>query len=185
MNNILYWPGMRSIPEELCFLKKRIKENGNFKIITMPEKYDFGPLPYKADTPISSFIEHQTYSHWWIGLSLGASVAYIISSLASKNKKPKRLTLINMFHNRKELSIQKKFSLDSQWDLRPINYKIAKDIKIDLVISEYDKKINPIFGLKMLNRLTSNNVNLFKIKTDHVLSSKTLQEELANKLIRS
>ena len=73
---------------------------------------------------------------WWIGISLGASVLWTLSSLVESRSI--RLTVINPFADRERLSREKGFNLRGQWNFKPIDFQSVAE-HIDVVVSIYEK----------------------------------------------
>lgn len=174
---------MRREPKELLDLRNTLSNINNHKTSVLKSRYDLGSMPPCKESPVINEIETGKMYKWWIGLSLGAAVAYVSACAVSLNKRPSRLTLINTFHNRLELSKEMKFSIDNQWPLIPQDFTLDHNIQIDLVISDEDKKIPSKYGLMMLNQMSNNNVNIIKIKSDHQISSPVYQVKLAEVLL--
>lgn len=180
---ILFWPGIHRKQDELLYLRNILSELNNNQVNIMQSKYDLGSMPSSKESVFINEIEREPTYKWWIGLSLGAAVAYVSACTVSLDKRPSRLTLINTFHDRLKLSKRMKFSMDKQWPLIPQNSALDSNIHVDLVISDEDKKMPPEFGLKMLESLSTNNVKLIKIKADHQISSPEYQVKLATVLL--
>ena len=182
-SRILYWPGMHRNSEELLDTLETVTKQSKSSLHWLKEPYDIGVLPNNRASDIHRFIEKETTFNWWIGLSLGAAVAFIVAASVSKSKRPKRITLINIFHDRKDLAKHKSFSLDDQWPLRPLDFIINSEIKVDLVVSKKDEKIPPSYSLNMMAVLNKYQINLIELDADHQISSLSTQKCLAKLLL--
>ena len=136
------------------------------------------PLPYDAGVlspkPFEEWLNNnQTAPSWWIGLSLGASLAWYYAAMIQKEFQPKRLTLVNPFSNRRALAQLKGFSMDNQWDLNLENINIPDSIDVSAVISTNDTKIPLCCKQQLLDKIPKSS-NYF-IDADHGLSEKSAQ----------
>ncbi|MDR1250458.1 MAG: hypothetical protein LBK63_14310 [Treponema sp.] len=174
---ILYWPGMGKNNSVLSHFLSCI-ENMGTTITFFPLEYDKGEKPFYSGSLWFSWLEKNFYD-WWIGISLGASLAYMMASLCEEDIKPNRLTLINPFQSRHELSNEKGFSLENQWDFSPMSKELT--IKnIDMVISINDEKIPIHHGIKLLNHITCTHKTLIIVDDYHCIENPSTQEDLAN-----
>jgi hypothetical protein len=150
----------------------------------MEDSYDVGSQPDSSHCNIHRYLGNLSSSSydWWIGLSLGAAVAHICSVSIIPELRPKRLTLINTFGDRKKLAETKGFSIDNQWPLVPQNFPFDSDIQIDVVVSLQDTHIPPSMGLQMENYVQNPNVNFIALNSDHNISSSSKQKDLAFRL---
>jgi len=184
-NNLLYWPGMRVNPGELGTLFSHMRSSG-FVVQIVSAPYDIGPMP--AD---SASLAHQEIMHsdtpvggWWIGLSLGAAVAHIVCSTICRERRPRRLTLINPFADRAELSIIRGFDLGNQWRLRPEKYSVPAGISVDLILSSRDERIPPDHGLRLQSLWEDQRSRVVWTDSDHVISDSSEQQRLAELLLQ-
>ncbi len=120
---------------------------------------------------------------WWIGLSLGAAVAHIVAATIPVRSRPRRLTLINPFADRIELSRQRGFSLKDQWPLRPVEPFAAQCMKVDLVLSRFDERIPWSHGVRLQECYRATDVRLLSLEADHALTTPAIQVDLANWLL--
>jgi hypothetical protein len=174
--DILFWPGRGQNPNILSHLLSFFRQNG-YCVVSIPFDYDSGEVPFKKDSDWCKWLQSNKYN-WWIGISLGASLAYTMLSLSEETIQPKRITLINPFSSRKQLSIEKKFSLENQWDFSPTEYELVVN-SIDMVISLFDEKIPIYHGISLLNHTRSQHKKLIFIHDYHEVKDSTAQTELA------
>jgi hypothetical protein len=173
-NKILYWPGRGQNLDILKDFRKELETQG-FKIECININYDEGVLhPYTWKQVV------QNESNWWIGISLGASLLYYSMQFAGKIK-PNRITLINPFSSREELSKERKFSLENQWNFAPIDYMEKVD-NLDMVLSINDTKIPMYHGVKILNNTICENKQIIFINESHTIDNGDAQNELARVL---
>ena len=184
-NSILYWPGMRYNPGELEMFFSHMRSKG-FVVRIVKAPYDVGPLP-----AYSSSLAHQEVLHsdtpaggWWIGLSLGAAVAHIVCSTVFSEKRPRRLTLINPFADRVELSIVRGFALGDQWRIRPEKYRVPPGISVDLILSLRDERIPLEQGLRLQSLWSDPRSRVVWTDSDHIISDFTEQQRLAKLLLQ-
>ena len=148
-------------------------------------KHDFAFIDFTYDegefNPKHYNCVRNNTSEWWIGISLGASVLYYLYNFAEI--KPKRITIINPFSDRKQLSIEKGFNISEQWNFAPKCMEI-KVKHIDLVTSIYDKSIPMYHGIELLNKAEADTKNMIFVDADHQISNIEAQKELANCLHR-
>lgn len=182
--SILYWQGRGRNPLELINFNKTLKHHG-FSTQIMPLDYDIGLMPNNPESRIYQWIHCQikTTQDWWIGLSLGASVAYILASSAMTGSIPQRITLINPFANREKLAKEKNFSLNQQWVINPINHRLCVPI-VDIVLSVNDNRIPIKHGQALLPMITAKELRVIMLDADHTISDSTAQLDLANVLLR-
>jgi hypothetical protein len=102
---LLYWPGRRRRPDELSTLLHRLLASG-WQPTRIELVYDMGPPPPDPGFPLPREIDdsHTQSRRWWLGLNLGAAVAFILSSHVKPGQRPQRLTLINPFADRGRLA---------------------------------------------------------------------------------
>ena len=174
-NKILYWPGMGQDLEILKHFRNELTLQG-YSIDTVKIKYDQNELNPKNWNEIKN-----NQADWWIGISLGASLLYYSLNFINENNKPLRISIINPFSSRKQLSIERKFDLKNQWDFSPINVNCDVN-EIDLITSLYDSKIPMYHGIELLNNAISVNKNLIFVKEDHTINNIEAQKELAKVL---
>ncbi|XME04042.1 hypothetical protein QYZ88_007655 [Lachnospiraceae bacterium C1.1] len=168
--NVLYAPGLRQDYVILNAFREQLKSWGYiFNYIDfIYDEGDFTPQFYNCIT--------DNTSEWWIGISLGASVLYYLYNFAAV--KPIRITIINPFSDRKQLSIEKGFDLSNQWNFAPKSAEI--NVKhIDLVTSVYDKSISMYHGIELLNKAKADTKNVIFVDADHRVSCIKVQKELA------
>lgn len=173
---ILFWPG---IGKDLNVLKEFVEElklDGN-EIEYFKEDYDVGEMnPSSWNQVINNDCD------WWIGISLGASLLYYAYSYVPIKKRPTRITLINPFYSRRILSYEKKFNINEYWEFNPIDKK-NKIKHCELLISIFDKNINPYHGLTLSTSINSNNKNLMLVNSDHTLKLNNVQRKVADILL--
>lgn len=182
--SILYWQGRSRNHLELSEFHQVLRNHG-FKKGVMPIEYDIGPPPNEPDSKIYKWIHYQSTSHcssWWIGISLGASIAYVLASSAKKDLLPRRITLINPFSNRIQLAREKGFSLNQQWPLMPINFPLQVPY-VDIILSKNDDKIPNVHGQSLIPMILAERICLVFIDADHTISDRKTQAEIANFLL--
>ena len=168
---VLYAPGLGQDYKILQGFRDQLESLGyDFAYIDFP--YDEGDLDPKRYNCITD-----NTSEWWIGISLGASVLYYMYNFAEV--KPKRITIINPFSDRKQLSSERGFDISDQWNFAPKSMEI-KVKHIDLVTSVYDKSISMYHGIELLNKAEADTKNVIFVDADHQVSSIKAQKELAN-----
>lgn len=171
MGKILFWPGVGKSPGVLrVFLEELALSH---EVCVFPFEYDCGEIPFCRDSLWYRWLEQNNFS-WWCGLSLGASLALVMSSLCP----PERLTMINPFSSRKILSREKGFPLAAQWDFSPDEY-FAEVKTAEAVLSVYDEKIPIWHGVKLLNHVRANSKRLIFIDGNHCIDDICAQTELA------
>ncbi len=180
----MYWPGIHRLPEELnqCFAE--LQKIG-FRVTWMNVPYDKGLTPDQPSSQIQYYIMNQKSAvfSWWIGLSLGASVAYIVAATIPVQYQPKRLTLINAFADREKLAQEKGFSLNGQWVIFPSKYTLPSSVEVDFIISKQDDKIPKSQSNSLREVLISNQVRIIELDTDHAINNIEQQQILAKQLV--
>lgn len=148
--------------------------------------YDVGLSPEDPGSDIQQWVNdaHRAEAHWWIGLSLGAAVAHIAACSVPEPRRPMRLTLINPFADRVDLSRQVGFSLGEQWRLSPIAFRSPGGIQVDLIISTHDERITPDHGHQLLTCYPAGDVVVLELEADHSISDRDQQRMLASLLMR-
>ena len=181
---IWYWPGIRRSANELHTLFGVLRD-AEFTIDCVTEDYDIGLMPDNAGSGVQQWVNDpkRTVSHWWIGLSLGAAVAHIAVCTAPQSHRPKRLTLINPFADRMELSRHLGFSMIDQWRLKPIDFHSPGGILVDLIISRFDERIPPEHGHRLKECYSAGDVAVIELDADHALSEESQQRRLASLLL--
>ena len=181
---ILYWPGIGRSPLELFDFYRSMEDNG-YSIAIMPYEYDVGEKPHNPESFIYQWANNQsnTGADWWIGLSLGASVAYLVASAISAESIPKRITLINPFADRAQLAWEKGFSLVGQWLLSPLNHSLYVPI-VDIVLSLNDDRIPIEHGKQLLSMITATELRVIMLNADHAVSCCSAHLYLADMLLR-
>ena len=181
---ILYWPGIGRSPLELFDFYRSMEDNG-YSIAIMPYEYDVGEKPHNPESFIYQWANNQsnTGADWWIGLSLGASVAYLVASAISAESIPKRITLINPFADRAQLAWEKGFSLVGQWLLSPLNHSLYVPI-VDIVLSLNDDRIPIEHGKQLLSMITATELRVIMLNADHAVSCCSALLYLADMLLR-
>jgi hypothetical protein len=148
----------------------------------VPFDYDAGVMPFCKNSDWCNWLEENTFE-WWVGISLGASLAYTMAAIVNEKRSPVRITAINPFSSREKLSEEKDFSLQGQWNFSPISYDL-KVHSIDMVISLYDEKIPIYHGISLLNHTVSSNKNLLFVNDSHQIPNNMAQAELAKILLK-
>lgn len=174
-NRILYWPGRGQDLKVLKYFRNELLQNG-FLIDVIDVEYDIGEL-----NPLNWAKVKENNCDWWIGISLGASLLYYALNYVDDLCKPTRITLINPFCSRKNLSNEIGFDLTNQWDFSPIENTVNVD-QIELVSSVFDVKIPMYHGINLLNKTISSNKKLIFIDEKHTIDLKEAQIELAQLL---
>lgn len=173
---ILYWPGIGKDLKVLdSFLAELKIKNYDIKIFN--EEYDIGELnPSTWEQVVNNECD------WWIGISLGASLLYYAYAFVPDEKKPSRITLINPFYSRNILANEKGFDITKFWDFSPIDMKCF--IKhCELIVSRYDKNINPYHSLVLSSSINSDNAYVILVNSDHTLKLNDVEKEVADLLI--
>jgi hypothetical protein len=182
--SILYWQGRSRNESELSHFHQELKLRG-YSTEIMPIDYDTGLPPNNPKSSIYEWTYRQTNRtyDWWIGLSLGASVAYMVASSYATCSNPKRLTLINPFSNREKLAREKKFSLNGQWVINPINHQLHVSV-VDIVLSVNDNRIPIEHGKSLLPMIVAKKIRVILLDADHAISDATAQSDLASFLLQ-
>ena len=177
---------MKRDPQELSTLLAHLTTCG-ITVRTVSAPYDTGPLPSEPASHAHQEVMHSDTepSNWWIGLSLGAAVAHIVCSTVCAEKRPTRLTLINPFADRIELSKIRQFALDDQWPLRPDKYPLPPGTVADLVLSSRDERIPPEQGLSLHALWGAQRSRVVWADSDHVISDSDEQRRLAESLLNT
>ncbi len=184
LKHVWYWPGIRRSPAELDVFFAVLRDAG-FTVDTVGATYDKGLLPDNADSGIQQFVNdpNRMVCNWWIGLSLGAAVAHIAACTAPAHRRPKRLTLINPFADRMELSQHLAFTMDGQWRLKPIDFHSPGGILVDLVLSLCDERIPSEHGFRLLDCYPAGDVDLIPLDSNHAVADESQQRLLASLLM--
>lgn len=170
---VLYWPGRGQNLDILSALRRSLEARGA-EIECVSFRYDCGPLSPWTWTEV-----RDNHAEWWIGLSLGASLACY--SLPFATRRPKRLTLINPFFSREQLSFEKHFSLDGQWKFSLSGNN--EPVDLDLVVSMNDDKIPLHHSSDILKHNSFNSVSLITVDSNHTIDDRLAQRELASVLL--
>lgn len=172
-NKVLYWPGRGQNLDILSDFRRSLEACGA-EIECIGFSYDCGPLSPQTWTEV-----RDNHAEWWIGLSLGASLACY--SLLFASVKPKRLTLINPFFSREQLSSEKHFSLDGQWkfSLNGIN----EFVDLEIVVSIHDDKIPLHHSFDILRQNSFSNAKMIFVDDNHTIDDSLAQRELASVLL--
>lgn len=172
---ILYWPGRGQCLDILSNFRKELEEKGfEFEYINIQyDKSTLNPTNWKQ--------VKQNDAEWWIGISLGASLAYYSMKFAGENK-AKRITLINPFSSREVLSKERNFDLSNSWNFAPIDCKGEID-SLDMVLSINDSKIPMYHGIKLLNNTICKDKNIIFVNENHTIDNPKAQIELARVLM--
>lgn len=183
---MLYWPGMRRQAGELASLFAQMRRSG-FVVQKVSAPYDVGPLPSEPTSHAHHEVMHldTPASNWWIGLSLGAAVAHIVCSTICGEKRPARLTLINPFADRMELSQIRGFDLGDQWRLCPDRHGLPPGTIVDLVLSSRDEHVPPEQGLRLHALWGNQRSRVVWADSDHAISDSTEQCRVAELLLQS
>jgi pimeloyl-ACP methyl ester carboxylesterase len=182
--SVLYWPGIRRSEAELHTLFEILRD-AEFTVDCVGSIYDIGLLPDNAESDIQQWINDpkNPTSDWWIGLSLGAAVAHIVACTTPESRRPKRLTLINPFADRLELSLQLGFSMSGQWRLKPIEFHSPGGIIVDLIISTRDERIPPDHGQQFKDCYSAVDIAVVELDADHTISKESQQRQLGALLL--
>jgi hypothetical protein len=180
LRSILFWPGREKDPRVLSHFLS-VLNNNDCSIATIPFEYDIGIPPFNTNSEWQTWFLENNFT-WWIGISLGASLAYTLASLLNETQKPERLTLINPFASREILAKEKGFSISGQWNFSPIDYDLNMKY-IEMVISVFDKRIPIYHGVSLLNKVTSSGKRLIFINDNHQIQNNKVQKELAELLL--
>ena len=176
-DSILYAPGRGNDMSVLSDFREELFRSGK-SLRTIPFLYDKGSFnPRKLLSLVPS------HYPWWIGISLGASLLWMLASYSDCACRPQRLTLINPFADRARLSSERGFSLEGQWNFAPINHKLCLQ-HIDIVLSVHDEAISAAHGLELLMAVKACVKELIIIDGDHRITNTATQRELARLLIR-
>lgn len=169
---------------ELDCLLNSLQDAG-FAIERMEVEYDSGPPPQDASSEIQRWIRGTPYGvpRWWIGLSLGAAVAYVVACTLPECCKPRRLTLINPFANRRELSKQAGFDMGTQWEINPSEFACPPQLRVDLVNSRFDERIPSQHSHRLGTCLAGVDVRMIELNADHRISDEAQQLLLAQVLL--
>jgi len=183
-STVLYWPGIRRDSKELSVFFEQLTCNG-YEVQIVPPLYDVGMPPEFAENAIKCWLHDSANnkSNWWVGLSLGASIAHVVAATIHQSLCPQRLTLINPFSDRVELSHEKGFSLQGQWCFVP--HQFRNDFSCaDIVLSKDDQHVSNHHGRRMLSCYASNNVRLLELSgVSHDLADGQKQSELVDALL--
>ena len=146
-------------------------------------KIDILNMPYDTDDLQEKISVHPHIKYdWWIGISLGASILCYMTDFVPENVLPCRITAINPFFDRRELSLEKGFSLENQWDFSLDKVKTSIEI-FDVVISMKDKSIPMHHGIQLLNSFNAAKKRLITVEADHQITNRKAQTELAALLL--
>lgn len=171
--HILYAPGRGYDLSVLNVFRNELSKRG-YIIHLLPTAYDEG---YFNQTDLLNRIPIECT--WWIGISLGASVLWTLSSLVESRSI--RLTVINPFADRERLSREKGFNLRGQWNFKPIDYQSVAE-HIDVVVSIYDEAIGARHSLELLSSAQPEVKKLILVKSDHQINNLEAQIELVKLL---
>lgn len=183
--NLLYWPGMRRRQSDLAVLLEGIQNSG-WAISTVVTPYDTGPPP---SSPLSTMLTDTAVvsgCSWWLGLSLGASVAFAVLPQVSPKRQPNRLTMINPFMDRQLLAQQRGFDMSSQWRISLNVQLLPPRLQLDIVVSDDDDRVPPNHGVSLhreAGTVLCSKPNLIRVPGSHVLEGNDLQRRLASELL--
>lgn len=180
---VLYWPGLKRNPSELEHLWPLLKA-ASVKARWLEPDYDVGPIPGEPDSPVIQWLNKQTAYSWWIGLSLGASVAHISAATVAPIRRPCRLTLINPIADRIALSYQNGFSLDQRWRIIPHTIIVPGIAVVDIVVSKFDERVPPEHGRSMLACYPDSRVRFIELESGHTVDEYSVQRDLSGLLLR-
>ncbi len=179
--NILFFPGIHRRDDELKTFFTLAKRYKHISYSVYPLPYDTGNLTIK---PFEEWLNsNQTIPSWWIGLSLGACLAWYSASTIQEDLLPKRLTIVNPFSNRRALAQLRGFSMDNQWDLNLENANIPASVNVSAIISLHDAKIPLCCKRALLNKMPIR--SQFFIDADHSLSENFAQHSMFNYLLNN
>ena len=177
---ILFFPGIHRLEDELKYFFTLTKQR-HISHSIYPLPYDEGILSSK---PFEEWLnKNQAVPSWWIGLSLGASLAWYFAATIQKDFQPQYLTLVNPFSNRRELAQLKGFSMDNQWDLNLENVNIPSSVNVSAVISVNDAKIPLCCKQQLLDKIPKS--SQYFIDADHSLSDASAQRSMFNWLFNN
>lgn len=174
---LLFWPGRGKQLNILIDFIAMIKKSHD--VCIFPFEYDTGEIPFYHNAQWCKWLLNNRFD-WWCGISLGASLSYVMSSLCI-GAIPERLTMINPFNSRGILAKEKNFSLENQWDFSLSDYMVEVN-NIDMVLSVYDEKIPIYHGVSILNKTTANSKVLYFVNDNHRIENQEAQIELARLL---
>jgi hypothetical protein len=174
--------GTRPRPSCFEYFLSIFRDNGiDIEVISFC--YDTGSPPFSLDSEWTVWLKKHPVS-WWIGMSLGASLAWVFASLLDDSIKPRRLTLINPFASRKQLAEEQGFSLNEQWDFAPLESKLTVS-RAEIVVSIFDEKLPIQHGIRLLNKIEADIKRVIFVDDNHQIQTNDAQEELAKLLIAS
>lgn len=180
---VLYWPGLKRNPSELEHLWPLLKSAG-VTLRWLEPDYDVGPAPGEPDSPVIQWLGQQSMYSWWIGLSLGASVAHISAATVAPIRRPRRLTLINPIADRIALSCRNGFSLEQQWRIIPQTIEVPGIVVVDIVVSKFDERVPPEHGRSMLSCYPDSRVRFIELESGHTVDEFSVQRNLSALLLR-
>ena len=176
---ILYFPGIHRLPEELRDFFELLQAHTGRQVHTCPVPYDTGEF---TSRPFEQWLRQFSDSQpWWVGLSLGASVAWLLAASVPESLRPQRLILVNPFADRCKLAQTMGFSMRNQWDLSPEQTALPASMDVDLVISLLDTKIPLSHKQNLLPQLPPTGRVHF-LRADHALSTPEFQQSLFHRL---
>lgn len=179
--SVLYWPGVRRDPAELALVWEALQLAGLNRIF-MDVEYDKGLSPELDYSAFKTFIRSINASNWWIGLSLGGSVAHVIAA-QDASIAPQRLTLINPVANRETLSRLANFSLKGLWPLAAENFQVVAVSQVDFVVSKQDRRVPNCHAYRLAECYPNARLRFIELNCDHAISDQSSQKELASLLI--
>ncbi len=176
--NFLFWPGRGKSQKVLSNFIKLIGEV--YEVSVFPFEYDIGSQPFTLDSIWYKWLKENRFD-WWCGISLGASLLYVMSSLCQEIT-PERITMINAFNSRSLLANEKGFSMEGQWNIDLSNYTSYVN-KFEVVISVFDEKIPMHHSIEILNSTFSELKRLIFVDSNHCIQNEVVENELANLLL--
>jgi hypothetical protein len=175
--SILYWPGIRRSSSELSTVWQELGSAG-YQVTWLDVLYDRGAPPDSPSGPVAQWLAQRPRAEWWIGLSLGASVAHIAASTSPLWLRPQRLTLINPIANRKKLAKMRGLTLDQGWPLIAEQFTVHGIQEVDLVLSTLDTQVPPEQGLSLIKCFPKARLHVIELDAGHAIEEVAMQRLL-------
>jgi hypothetical protein len=180
--SVLYWPGMRRSPSEFATLWQGLSGAG-FAVSWVDVPYDCGPPPDSPISAVARWLAQRPLAEWWIGLSLGASVAHVAAATAAAGRCPRRLTLINPIADRVKLAEERGFSLEGRWPLLAEQFPVFGVAAVDLILSTHDMRVPPEQGRSLVKCYPASSVRVVEVATGHAFEDVAIQRSLLSSLL--